>query len=116
MQDGPYYTVDWPVRLSVKAGAHAPAILKFSGAITLASPRRLVCVFDRFEEKYADDLMKEYQYVVARPADDGAIMPDKLAGRVVGLYFREDELPLCRVSLEIEEAPHDFARFLEKIA
>jgi hypothetical protein len=110
----PRIHVDYPVELNVKATRYSPAYCTLHGNMLVLSQSGTLAVVKDFKEDYFKDITSTHRQVelaTAKPVED---FPPQLTGRIVGVRFRPDELPQCRIGIGFEELSDDAVEALRQ--
>jgi hypothetical protein len=69
--------------------------------VVLSESGALIVVND-FKEDYFQDITTTYRHAEVEPTESIEDLPAVLIGRVVGVRFRPDELPACRIGVAFD--------------
>lgn len=98
----PRIHVSYPVELTVRATPYSPPYCIMHGRCVVLSESGTLIVVNDFSESYFQDITSTYRHgqLALTEATEG--FPPVLTGRVVGVTFRHDELPQCRIGFGFE--------------
>jgi len=98
----PRIHVDFGTELTVKATRYSPTYCVLHGRFVVLSESGCLVLIEDFNESYFDEVTSTHRYVeivVTKPDKD---FPSRLTGRIVGVTFRPEQLPKCRIGLAFE--------------
>ena len=101
------------IHLTIKAARHAPTYCTLNGSCVVLSESGMLALVDNFQEHYFQDITSTYRYVEITSGGPPGL-PPLLTGRVVGVRFRPDELPRCRIGVGFEDLGAPVAENLRK--
>lgn len=99
----PRIRVDYGIELVVKATRYSPAYCGMHGRMVTLSESGALILVDDFDKDYFQDITTTHRYAEIRFTSGIDGLPPVLAGRIVGVRFRPDELPDCRIGISFDE-------------
>jgi hypothetical protein len=108
----PRIHVDFPVELTVKATRYSPAYCQLHGNLVVLSLSGTLAVVTDFQEAFFKDITSTYRQVEIATAKPVESFPPQLSGRIVGVRFRPDELPQCRIGIGFEDLSEEASEAL----
>lgn len=99
----PRIHVAYPIELTVKENSHSPSYCVLHGQYVVLSESGTLIVVEDFRESYFQDITTTYRYVEAVLSDTVEGFPPVVTGNIVGVNFRHDELPRCRIGVGFED-------------
>jgi len=98
----PRVRTDFAAELTIKASRYSPTYCVLHGRCMVLSETGMLIVVADFRESYFQDITSAYRFgevTISKPAGE---LPSPLTGRIVGVRFRPDELPQCRIGITFE--------------
>jgi hypothetical protein len=98
----PRVRTDFAAELTIKASCYSPTYCVLHGRCMVLSETGMLIVVADFRESYFQDITSAYRFgevTISKPAGE---LPSPLTGRIVGVRFRPDELPQCRIGITFE--------------
>ena len=103
----PRIHVNYAAELTVRSTRYSPPYCVMHGHCVVLSESGTLVVVDDFEESYFQDITSTYRHgeITLTQAVQG--LPSVLTGRIVGVTFRHNELPQCRIGIGFEGLSED---------
>jgi len=98
----PRIHVDFATRLTVKASHLSPPYCTLRGRCLVLSEAGMLIVVEDFREAYFQDITSAYRLAEVEMTEPVPDLPTPLTGRVVGVSYRPEELPQCRIGISLE--------------
>jgi len=113
----PRVQADIPVTVTVKATQYSPEYCTLSGRCVILSESGMLVLVSDFRESYFSDITSACRYAEVTGDEPLRNLPSPLVGRIVGVKYRPDQLPQCRVGVAFEslgkEATEAVRRFVQ---
>lgn len=110
----PRIHVDYGVELTIRATRYSPTYCSLHGRMLVLSESGALVVVEDFKESYFEDITSAYRYVEVALTKPIESFPPHLTGRIVGVRFRPDELPLCRIGIGFEGLSEEDSNLLRQ--
>ena len=98
----PRIHVDYDCRVSIKATRYSPSYCVLHGRMVVLSESGALVVVNDFKEDFFQDITTTYRHAEIELTESIEDLPAVLIGRVVGVRFRPDELPKCRIGVAFD--------------
>jgi hypothetical protein len=98
----PRIHVQFAIELRIRATPFSPMYCVLHGICPVLSESGMLAQASDFEERYFQDITSSYRHVEIAVMDRGQGLPALLTGRIVGVRYRPDELPVCRIGIGFE--------------
>jgi len=112
----PRTRVDFAADVTIKASRYSPPYCLLHGQCVMLSGTGMLIVVRDFTEAYFQDITSAYRFGDVTLPQAVEHLPTSLMGRIVGVRYRPEELPQCRVGLAFEglgqEAMEGVRRYL----
>jgi len=95
--------VNYPATLEAQAHRYASPCCTLTGRCVELSISGLVFVAENFKVSYFEPLSTEHQHAVVKFSPPVRGLPPVLHGSIVGIKFREEELPLCNIRVAFRD-------------
>ena len=98
----PRARTDFPVEVTIRASRYSPAYCVLHGRCGMLSETGMMIMVEDFSESYFQDITSAYRSAEATILKMVEGLPVSLAGRIVGVRYRPEELPKCRIGIAFE--------------